>query len=150
MAREKNDDIEFGSDSFLDVVANIVGILIILIVVAGIKAGATPVNAQRVAEYLKKHSAAAASASSHAAPPPPAQVDAPERHVPPPPLIIPQSPELVRQATALKSQLAALDSDDQASATKVRTAGNDEKQVERRIVKVKRAIEEEMAELTEA
>ena len=56
MAREKDDDIEFGSDSFLDVVANIVGILIILIVVAGIKAGAAPVTAERVAAYLQEAS----------------------------------------------------------------------------------------------
>ncbi len=62
MAREKGDDIEFGSDSFLDVVANIVGILIILIVVAGIKAGAAPVAAARVADYLRKHPAPAPAA----------------------------------------------------------------------------------------
>ena len=37
--RESHDDLAFGSDSFLDVVANIVGILIILIVVAGLLAG---------------------------------------------------------------------------------------------------------------
>ena len=33
----------FGSDSFLDIVANIVGILIILIVIAGIKMSQAPV-----------------------------------------------------------------------------------------------------------
>ena len=56
MARRRNsDDIEFGSDSFLDIVANIVGILIILIVVAGIKAGAAPVSAERLSEYLRTH-----------------------------------------------------------------------------------------------
>ena len=38
MSRRKSDaDQEFGSDSFLDIIANIVGILIILIVVAGAK-----------------------------------------------------------------------------------------------------------------
>ena len=42
--RRKVREIEFSFDSFLDVVANIVGILIILIVVAGIKAGAAPVS----------------------------------------------------------------------------------------------------------
>ena len=53
--RRTSDDIEFGSDSFLDIVANIVGILIILIVVAGIKASATPISAERLAEYLRTH-----------------------------------------------------------------------------------------------
>ena len=39
MARQKPDDeMEFGSDSFLDVVANIVGILIILVMVVGMRA----------------------------------------------------------------------------------------------------------------
>jgi hypothetical protein len=41
--RESHDDLAFGSDSFLDVVANIVGILIILIVVAGLRVSRTPV-----------------------------------------------------------------------------------------------------------
>lgn len=42
MSRQKNDPLEFGSDSFLDVVANIVGILIILIVVTGMKVSREP------------------------------------------------------------------------------------------------------------
>ena len=36
-------ELQFGSDSFLDVVANIVGILIILIVIAGLRVSQTPV-----------------------------------------------------------------------------------------------------------
>lgn len=35
-------EMEFGSDSFLDVIANIVGILIILIVIAGLRVGQSP------------------------------------------------------------------------------------------------------------
>ncbi len=37
-------ELEFGSDSFLDIIANIVGILIILIVVAGVKVSRAPLN----------------------------------------------------------------------------------------------------------
>jgi hypothetical protein len=44
MAR-RDDDQAFGSDSFLDVVANVVGILIILIVIVGVRVGRTPVLA---------------------------------------------------------------------------------------------------------
>jgi hypothetical protein len=40
--RRSNGDQEFGSDSFLDIIANIVGILIILIVVAGLKVARQP------------------------------------------------------------------------------------------------------------
>lgn len=51
--RRQNGEQEFGSDSFLDIIANIVGILIILIVIAGMKVArqpATPTN--RVDEKL--------------------------------------------------------------------------------------------------
>ena len=40
--RHRQDEIVFGSDSFLDILANIVGILIILIVVAGMKVSRAP------------------------------------------------------------------------------------------------------------
>lgn len=42
MSRRREVEIQFGSDSFLDVVANIVGILIILIVIAGVRVGQAP------------------------------------------------------------------------------------------------------------
>jgi biopolymer transport protein ExbD len=42
--RTPREELEFGSDSFLDVVANVVGILIILMVLAGIRAKTAPVN----------------------------------------------------------------------------------------------------------
>ncbi len=46
MSRRKKprEEMEFGSDSFLDVVANVVGILIILMVLAGIRAKTAPVD----------------------------------------------------------------------------------------------------------
>lgn len=43
MARNRGGELEFGSDSFLDIIANIVGILIILIVVAGLRASRTAI-----------------------------------------------------------------------------------------------------------
>ncbi len=42
MSRRKSEQIEFGSDSFLDITANIVGILIILIVIAGLRVSQAP------------------------------------------------------------------------------------------------------------
>jgi hypothetical protein len=41
--RRPKGELQFGSDSFLDVVANIVGILIILIVIAGLRVSQTPI-----------------------------------------------------------------------------------------------------------
>ncbi|MEW4490552.1 hypothetical protein AB1L42_20880 [Thalassoglobus sp. JC818] len=43
MVRRQVEETAFGSDSFLDIVANIVGILIILIVVAGVRVSRTPI-----------------------------------------------------------------------------------------------------------
>ena len=42
--RNTGEDPEFGSDSFLDIIANIVGILIILIVIAGVKVARQPLT----------------------------------------------------------------------------------------------------------
>ncbi|REJ95182.1 MAG: hypothetical protein DWQ45_04475 [Planctomycetota bacterium] len=40
----KRESLEFGSDSFLDIVANVVGILIILIVIAGLRVSRAPIG----------------------------------------------------------------------------------------------------------
>src|SRR4051812_7683947 len=57
MARRKHSgEVNIGSDSFLDVIANIVGILIILIVIAGVRVSRAPV--------LKKLSSVDAAAPS--------------------------------------------------------------------------------------
>jgi len=44
MSRRRESEIACGSDSFLDVIANIVGILIILIVIAGVRASKAPLK----------------------------------------------------------------------------------------------------------
>src|ERR1700685_75992 len=148
MSRERDDEIEFGSDSFLDVVANIVGILIILIVVAGIKAGATPATAARVAEYLRQHAAPAvkpavstpAAPTPHlATPPKPALV----------PTVIPPSPELVQQADHLKVELADLESASRTANEQISLAASEDQQIERRIARLKRAIEGEKGDVTQ-
>lgn len=50
--RSSNGEQEFGSDSFLDIIANIVGILIILIVVAGLRVANQPAFTEPMAEAL--------------------------------------------------------------------------------------------------
>lgn len=74
---------QFGSDSFLDVVANVVGILIILMVLAGVRAGKAPVKLTND--------------------PPPVAVEAP-----PPILAAPASAEDREKAEARRRELAAL------------------------------------------
>ncbi len=46
--RPRNTEQAFGSDSFLDVIANVVGILIILIVIAGVRVSRAPVFTPRI------------------------------------------------------------------------------------------------------
>lgn len=55
--RAQRPELEFGSDSFLDVVCNIVGILIILIVVVGVKVDRQPKVADEAAAKLAVRSA---------------------------------------------------------------------------------------------
>ncbi len=66
--RLSGDDPAFGSDSFLDIIANIVGILIILIVVAGVKVARQP-----------PESASAASTAVRAESPSPSPASLPQR-----------------------------------------------------------------------
>ncbi len=119
------DESKFGSDSFLDVICNVVGILIILIVAAGIKASQAPVVPETVA--LPDASAPVASPT-----PPPAPSVAPSKPekeesraaepirpapkpvlltMPPPPapeVRIELSPELLAEEHCLKSDLKGL------------------------------------------
>lgn len=125
--RRGQDETAFGSDSFLDIVANVVGILIILIVIAGLKVSRAPVvlppeDAPPVAvaddeqepvpprppEPLVVLAPAEAAAPPHSAtlpvaPPPPPAPSA----VPP--------PELVRRAAELRALLVGLTSDLEAA-----------------------------------
>jgi hypothetical protein len=141
MSRRRNsDDIEFGSDSFLDIVANIVGILIILIVVAGIKASAAPVAAEKLAEYLRTHVRTAQSE----VPPQAAAQPAPPS---PEPIVIPPSPELLRNADAIKSEIATLDADAHAATSQIEQAGRDEQADEQAVAELRQAIQSESTEL---
>jgi hypothetical protein len=136
MSRRKTaEDIEFGSDSFLDVVANIVGILIILIVVAGIKAGQSAVSPEKVAEFIQKKSAQLQP--SVAAPP--------ATHEP---AMIPVSPDLSRRVDALKAQTAALANQSEAFVAQVARTAEDEQRAKVQAADLNRALETETAELS--
>jgi hypothetical protein len=145
MSRRRNsDEIEFGSDSFLDIVANIVGILIILIVVAGIKASAAPVTAEKLADYLRTHVKATSSEPPPQAAAQPVPQPAPS---PPEPIVIPPSPELLKKADALKSEIATLEADAHAATGAIEQAGHDEQADEKAVADLRQAIQGEAAEL---
>jgi hypothetical protein len=142
MSRRHSDEIEFGSDSFLDIVANIVGILIILIVVAAIKAGTAPVSAVRVAEYLRTHVKPAPAKVEQAAAPQP--VKAPP---PPEPLVIPPSPALIERSNALKAEISSLDSQSQSAAAQIETTSREEQADSQAVTQLRQALANESTEL---
>jgi hypothetical protein len=93
---------------------------------------------------LKKHAVPAASVRETT--PAPASPAAPVTR---PQTTIPLSPELVRKADALRAQFAALETNAEDSSAQITTTAGEEKEIERRIAKLKRAIEEELSELTQ-
>ncbi len=105
--RRHSDEIVFGSDSFLDILANIVGILIILIVVAGLRVSKSPATPPTATAEPQLKTAAVL------VPPPTLEVEAVneelepaipfEMTLPPAPPVL--SPELVEQVRELESNI---------------------------------------------
>jgi len=56
-SRRQPETLESGSDSFLDIIANIVGILIILIVIAGVRVSNAPTRTELITKAVEEHSA---------------------------------------------------------------------------------------------
>jgi hypothetical protein len=135
MSRRKGaEEIEFGSDSFLDVVANIVGILIILIVVAGIKAGQSAVSPERVADFLQKHPASPQPAIRSL--PKTAQEPAPQA-----------SPHFVAQSERLRADLTALKTAAQLAASQGDQLGRQEAELKQQIETAQQTVQVESNEL---
>jgi hypothetical protein len=97
MSRRAREEMPFGSDSFLDVLANIVGILIILIVAAAARMGRAP-DLSLLAQTAPPQEAALAPAPQE--PEPPVVAAEPESDEPP--------AELTAQMQSIASHLAAL------------------------------------------
>lgn len=117
MSRRRDDEIAFGSDAFLDVVCNLVGILIVLIIVAGLRISRAPVEIE-VAED-------STAVTDVVAIEPPVEEVEPEPLVLPPlpspePVVLPPAEpprELVAEADQLQSQLQAMQTElEQAQA----------------------------------
>ena len=130
MSRRPKAELQFGSDSFLDVVANIVGILIILIVLAGLRVSKMPVvitspeaetpsesTLNAPAELVSEPELAPAMEEKptvvmvHPSPQPAPEVmeepeEADEPLPPLPPLVVPS--ELVDRANQLEVELAEI------------------------------------------
>ncbi len=112
--RKQVDNLEFGTDSFLDVITNMVGIMVILIVIAGMKVSRAPVVLSTLASSKARQSASEETASAAMAQPAPAEPSKPpEKTVakPPGPRVIEPSVELKRYARQLEAELARFDAD---------------------------------------
>ncbi|MBT4868012.1 MAG: hypothetical protein HON53_23155 [Planctomycetaceae bacterium] len=122
--RTDRNAVGFESDSFLDIIANIVGILIILIVMAGVRVGnapilplvdiATPAPIDEQPEIV-----VVAQLPPEELPTPEEQplptVPGPELSPPKPPPPIEPSPELVALVSRLNGEVASLKSDSESS-----------------------------------
>ena len=120
---------QFGSDSFLDIVANIVGILIILIVIAGLRVSQTPVmiHRQKVVPEETPSTPSVPMPLVAAVQPPevviadPVPAFAPTPTVEPPPLpeLVPPG-ELVDLTKQLEAQIAVSSEEEEELAAKLR------------------------------
>lgn len=129
---------QFGSDSFLDIIANIVGILIILIMMSGLRVSRAPVpRAEESAQMAAAMPAPAADA--------PEELSAPES----PKSLAPAepSPELLGRIEKLEAERTRLLATQTAVDDEGRAADNTRAALESRLGNVRRALEGAIAEL---
>ncbi len=153
--RNRSDGLEAGSDSFLDIIANIVGILIILIVIAGVRVSRAPVttDADEPPEVAPAEPVLLAEETVEREVPPlpiipeepkPLAVElppTPEPLEPPePPKPVEPSPELIQQLTQLKADLKALEDAKAIRSQQVRSAVLRTGALKRRLAEVGSAV----------
>jgi len=155
--RKSTDEIAFGSDSFLDIVANIVGILIILIVIAGVRVSQMPAVTPPLADEetaetsspppvlaitspVPEPSAVVEKPVLPPAPPaPPAPITAPEPIRPPPELLEKiaaarrQIDQLKQTQTTLSQQLASVRQETQSLQQQVQSAQEEHNEQQQRL-----------------
>jgi len=145
MSRRREFEIVFGSDSFLDVIANIVGILIILIVIAGVRVGRMPVAARTSPDVSPVPTAPAMESSpTSSVPNVIPESESPDLDQEPEPLsplpeLVP-TPELVVQLDDLQAELATIDRDEQSASKSLRTQQQLQANLQKRIDEVRELI----------
>lgn len=157
MSRRARAELQFGSDSFLDVVCNLVGILIILIVIAGVRVSKAPLVLKIAAPQAAQNPSALAprrdeapleAAAAEAFPlPAPQPVLAP----PPEPVAPPEPPpELVEQSQALTRELTALDAQMQSAAARLAQFHEAQSALDDRLQTARSLLDTRQSELQEA
>jgi hypothetical protein len=131
MAR-KRDELKFGSDSFLDVLANMVGILIILIVIAGVRAGSEPMpSVQEIMAEIRRTSGVVPTAETTALGADPSTATTSAGEVVPEAENASPPPEVADKRAALEAELAALAAKSNQRAEELEFAATKEAELQR-------------------
>ena len=155
MSRRREFEIMFGSDSFLDVVANIVGILIILIVIAGVRISQTPAKAPSgdmpglgLPADLAPESEE--PASSEVVVPEPAMAEAaPEPEVAPEPLPeLVAPPTLVERVRELEAEIATITLESQKLGESLAGSNRLQSDLDSRLQTARGLLEERKSEMS--
>ncbi len=154
MSRRREFEIVFGSDSFLDVIANIVGILIILIVIAGVKVGRMPLPSKfaAVASVPVLEPIESEDAPSYAIDPPPVDEQPPLAIAEPEPLPeLPElapSPELIGRVAQLEAEVAALANGGETVAESLRSQHQRQTELNERLQAARELLAKRQGELS--
>jgi len=132
--RKRNGEIGFGSDSFLDIIANIVGILIILIVVSGLRVSQAPVTLANKTDTPEPIASAPTKPS--------ARMAAPEPIVPTEP-----SPGLVAAVRTLEQETKSLLAQSATDAAEARQLAAKQAELARRLAGNRRLYDAELTTL---
>ncbi|MEX0715848.1 MAG: hypothetical protein WD066_04640 [Planctomycetaceae bacterium] len=133
----------FGSDSFLDIIANIVGVLIILIVLSGLRVSKAP-----IAEDAPEEASRALAATEMPQPSPAAPIEA--EPSPEPPAPIEPSPELLARIEAAEAERARLAAAQAAVEAERRAADEARAADERRVAEARGLFDEAVDRLQQA
>lgn len=137
MSRRGRSEVDFGSDSFLDIIANIVGILIILIVIAGVRVSNAPVPVAEAPQEIPpekekvppKPLPVQVAAPLPIPPLPVAALPKPAEPKPKPPMLA--DPKFVAQIADLEHDIAELESSQRAAMTAIKTLDDEQARLRR-------------------
>ncbi|MDZ4683715.1 MAG: hypothetical protein SH850_01420, partial [Planctomycetaceae bacterium] len=151
---QRREEHQFGSDSFLDVICNVVGILIILMVLAGLRAGQEPVRLADIEDAAEIAPASVAAGGSPVAAPVPIDLALGEPvplHVAPvivEPVAAPSPPrELIATAEELQGEIASMVGDYESVVARQTASREQQAQLEDKLAAARAAVEQREQQL---
>lgn len=149
--RTGKSELGFGSDSFLDIIANIVGILIILIVIAGVRVSQAPLSNNESTDKADETAAPLVHSSPDAPPEPePAPPPAPPALAPQPqPKKGPSLAALRQRRDELKAEITDLEERELRLVDELQRLKHRAKQAREDLKSSRKTVEEKHAELND-